>query len=160
MIKLLWAMDENNLIGQNNHLPWHLKEELQHFKTTTVGQTILFGRLTYEGIGRPLPNRKTLVLTTKQDYVINHPDVKVVTNLRAIIDFYQNNPTDDIYICGGKKIYEATLPYADELIISYIKGKYEGDTYFPAFDLTQFILIKIVESEQFVIKYYKRKEQN
>ncbi len=160
MIKLLWAMDENNLIGKNNHLPWHLKEELQHFKRTTVGQTILFGRLTYEGIGGPLPNRKILVLTTKKDYIINHPDVKVVTNLNDIINTYQQNSTDDIYICGGKKIYEATLPYADELIISYIKGKYEGDTYFPTFDLTQFILIKTTELEQFVIKYYKRKEQN
>ncbi|WP_424527076.1 dihydrofolate reductase [Spiroplasma endosymbiont of Glossina fuscipes fuscipes] len=160
MIKLLWAMDENNLIGKNNHLPWHLKEELQHFKRTTVGQTILFGRLTYEGIGGPLPNRKILVLTTKKDYIINHLDVKVVTNLNDIINTYQQNLTDDIYICGGKKIYEATLPYADELIISYIKGKYEGDTYFPAFDLTQFILTKTTELEQFVIKYYKRKEQN
>lgn len=80
--------------------------------------------------------------------------------MNEIINIYHHNPTDDIYICGGKKIYEATLPYADELIISYIKGKYKGDTYFPTFDLTQFILIKTIESEQFVIKYYKRKEQS
>ncbi|MFU0252098.1 dihydrofolate reductase [Spiroplasma sp. Moj] len=160
MIKLLWAMDENNLIGQNNQLPWHLREELQHFKETTLGQTILFGRLTYEGIGRPLSKRKTLVLTRQLDYQINHPDVEVVTDLTAIINFYHQNPNEDIYICGGKKNYEATLPYADELIISYIKGKYQGDTYFPSFDLNQFTLIKSNEYQQFVIKYYKRKEQS
>ncbi|WP_425380482.1 dihydrofolate reductase [Spiroplasma endosymbiont of Stenodema calcarata] len=160
MIKLLWAMDENNLIGNDNRLPWHLKAELQHFKTTTIGQTILFGRLTYEGIGTPLPNRKTLVLTTQQNYVVNHPDVKIVNDLKGIISFYQKNLTEDIYICGGKKIYEATLPYADELIISYIKGIYVGDTYFPTFDLTEFTLIKSIKFEQFVIKYYKRKEHN
>ncbi|MFJ1522437.1 dihydrofolate reductase [Spiroplasma sp. ald] len=160
MIKLLWAMDENNLIGQNNQLPWHLREELHHFKETTLGQTILFGRLTYEGIGRPLSKRKTLVLTRQLDYQINHPDVEVVTDLTAIINFYHQNPNEDIYICGGKKNYEATLPYADELIISYIKGKYQGDTYFPSFDLNQFTLIKSNEYQQFVIKYYKRKEQS
>lgn len=160
MIKLLWAMDENNLIGQNNQLPWHLREELQHFKETTFGQTILFGRLTYEGIGRPLPKRKTLVLTRQLDYQIKHPDVEVVTDLTAIINFYHQNPTEDIYICGGKKIYEATLPYADELITSLIKGKYQGDTYFPSFDLNQFTLTKLNEYQQFVIKYYKRKEQS
>ncbi len=103
MIKLLWAMDENNLIGQNNQLPWHLREELQHFKETTLGQTILFGQLTYEGIGRPLSKRKTLVLTRQLDYQINHPDVEVVTDLTAIINFYHQNPNEDIYICGGKK---------------------------------------------------------
>ncbi|WP_338955673.1 dihydrofolate reductase [Spiroplasma endosymbiont of Polydrusus cervinus] len=160
MIKLLWAMDKNNLIGKNNRLPWHINEELQHFKATTRGQTILFGRLTYEGIGHLLLNRKTLVLTTQPDYQINHPDVKVVTDLSAIINFYYQKPTEDIYICGGKQIYQVTLPVADELIISYIKGNYKGDTYFPKFDLIQFTLIKTAEYQQFVIKYYKRKEQN
>ncbi len=160
MIKLLWSMDKNNLIGQNKQLPWHLREELKHFKETTLGQTILFGRLTYEGIGRPLPKRKTLVLTRQLYYQINHPDAEVVTDLIALINFYHQNPSEDIYICGGKKIYEATLPYADELIISYIKGKYQGDTYFPSFNLNQFTLIKSNEYQHFVIKYYKRKEQS
>lgn len=160
MIKLLWAMDENNLIGQNNQLPWHLRKELQHFKETTLGQTILFGRLTYEGIVRPLPKRKTLVLTRQLDYQINNPDVEVVTDLTAIINFYHQNQNEDIYICGGKKIYEETLPYADELIISYIKGKYQGDNYFPSFNFNQFNLIKSNEYQHFVIKYYKRKEQS
>ena len=153
-------MDKNNLIGQNNRLPRHIAEELQHFKATTRGRTILFGRLTYEGVGHLLPNRKTLVLTTQPDYKINHPDVKVVTDLSAIINFYYQNPTEDIYICGDQQIYQATLPVADELIISYIKGNYKGDTYFPEFDLMQFTLIKTAEYQQFVIKYYKRKEQN
>ncbi|WP_374697176.1 dihydrofolate reductase [Spiroplasma endosymbiont of Polydrusus formosus] len=104
-----------------------------------------------------LPNRKTLVLTTKPDYQINHPDVKVVTDLSAIINFYKN-PTEDIYICGGQQIYQATLPIADELIISYIKVNYKLDTHFPEFDLIQFTLIKTAEYQQCLIKYYKRKE--
>ncbi|AGM25967.1 dihydrofolate reductase [Spiroplasma syrphidicola EA-1] len=160
MIKLLWAMDENRLIGAGNKLPWHLKEELAHFKATTLGKTILFGRKTYEGIGKKLPDRKIFLLTHQEDYKIDDVDVEVINNFDNIIEKYSKNPTNEILICGGKKVYEDFLPYADMLIISEIKGHYVGDTYFPGFDITAFQQISEVVKPGFIIKEYIRKEEN
>ena len=135
MISIIVATDDDLLIGKkdsSNGMPWHNKEDLQHFKKTTLHQTILMGKTTYMAIGRPLPHRKTIVVT------------------RGELD------DEDLFICGGASIYKQALPYVDELMISRIPGKHEGETYFPSFDEYNFQLEKETQMETFVLQIYKK----
>ena len=97
-------------------MPWHNKEDLQHFKKTTLNQTILMGKTTYLAIGRPLPNRKTIVVTKSG---LEDERVEVRNDLIEVIQEYKEN-NKDLYISGGASIYKQALPYVDELIISRI----------------------------------------
>lgn len=155
MIKIIVAMDKNNLIGSTQGrmgMPWHNAEDLQHFKETTLKQTILMGRKTFEVIGKPLPKRKTIVVSKAQDF--EHLNVEVCHDLETLLKDYQKD--QDIYICGGASIYQQTLDLAKDLIVSYIPGDYTGDAYFPMIKEDQFRCIEVVEKETFILKKYRR----
>lgn len=158
MIKLIVAYDKNRLIGIGDQLVWDLKEDLEHFKSTTVNKTILFGDVTFKGIGKPLPNRKTIVLTLDTSYNYDDDNVEVVYDINKIIDKYHNNPDEEIIIAGGATIYKLFLPFIDEMIISKVKGDFEGDVYFPEWEENKFELISSDDREEFTIEIYKRKE--
>ncbi len=157
MIKLIWAMDPNGVIGKNNSLPWHIKDELKHFSKTTYNNHVLFGRKTFESLPGILPNRVHLVLTRDKQIKSNNSSVIYCTNLKKIINKYKKN-NKDLYIAGGSEIYKQTLPYADELIVTEIKNFYDGNIYFPEFDISKFELIKILQYDKFNVKYYRRKK--
>ena len=151
MISIIVATDDDLLIGKkdsSNGMPWHNKEDLQHFKKTTLHQTILMGKTTYMAIGRPLPHRKTIVVTRGE---LDDERVEVRHDLVETIQEYKNKK-EDLFICGGASIYKQALPYVDELMISRIPGKHEGETYFPSFDEYNFQL----EKETFVLQIYKK----
>lgn len=155
MIKIIVAMDKNNLIGTHlgtMGMPWHNAEDLKHFKETTWQKTILMGRKTFEVINKPLPQRKTIVVTRDQD--ITYEDVTICHDLDALLKTYPQD--EDLYICGGASIYKQTLPLADELIISYIPGEYEGDAYFPYINEDEFKCVETIQKETFEIKKYRR----
>lgn len=150
MIILIAAMDQHRLIGANNKMPWHIQSELAHFRKKTSGHTVLMGRNTYESIGGPLPKRHNVVITSRP---LADENIEVVHNLEAYLKAW---PKEEVlFIIGGGKVYEATLPYADELIISVIKGTYTGDTYFPKLP-HYFVLNTEEEHEEFLVCYYKR----
>ena len=139
MISIIVATNDDLLIGKkdsSNGMPWHNKEDLQHFKKTTLHQTILMGKTTYMAIGRPLPHRKTIVVTRGE---LDDERVEVRHDLVETIQEYKNKK-EDLFICGGASIYKQALPYVDELIISRIPGKHEGETYFPSFNEYNFQL--------------------
>lgn len=153
MISLIWAMDKNNLIGSNNKMPWHVKEDLLYFKEKTAGKTVLMGRSTYESLkgyykNRPLPYGKIYVASTQ---IKELEDAIVIPDCKA---FLENNQ-EDIFVIGGKKIYELALPYADYLYVSLIKGEFLGDCYFPFLDFSQYELIVNEEKEKVIFKVYK-----
>lgn len=155
MISIIVATDDDLLIGKkdsSNGMPWHNKEDLQHFKKTTLNQTILMGKTTYKAIGRPLPNRKTIVVTRHQ---FDDERVEVRNDLIETIQEYKNK-NEDLFICGGASIYKQALPYVDELIISRIPGKHEGETYFPQFDEADFKLVRQEQLETFTLQIYKK----
>ncbi len=156
MIKLIVAYDKNFLIGNGNKLPWNIKEEFNHFRKETLNKTILMGDVTFEGIGKPLPNRKTIILTKKQDYEYKHIDVIVETNFKKIIDKYKKNIKEDIIICGGLTIYKLFLPFVDEMIISEIEGSFEGDVFFPKWDKKLFVNKSTTKYNEFIVKRYKK----
>lgn len=155
MIKIIVAMDKNNLIGSTQGrmgMPWHNPEDLQHFKETTLNQTILMGRKTFEVIGKPLPKRKTIIVSKAHDF--ENLNVEVCHDLEALLKEYEKDR--DIYICGGASVYQQTLNLAKELIVSYIPGDYRGDAYFPVIKEDQFRCIEEVEKETFILKKYRR----
>lgn len=153
MIKIVVATDDNLLIGKEgtvNGMPWHFPEDLKFFKETTINQTIVMGRTTYEAIGRPLPNRKTIVVSRGN---FSDDRIEVENDLVDLIKKYKNS-NEDLFICGGASIYKQALPYVDELIISRIPGSYTGETYFPSFNEYDFNLVETTELETFKVERF------
>ena len=136
-IVAIWAKDEEGVIGKDNRLPWHLPAELQHFKETTLNHAILMGRVTFDGMGRRLlPKRGTLILTRNPEEKTD--GVTTFYDIQSVLDWYQDQDKN-LYIIGGKQIFQAFEPYLDEVIVTQIHAKVEGDTYFPEeFDLSLF----------------------
>jgi len=134
MISIIAAMDENHLIGANNDLPWHLPADLQRVKLLTTGNSIILGRKNHESIGRPLPNRKNIVVT--RDIHYEAPGCTVVNSIDAAIDAADG---DEIFIFGGANIYQQTLDIAQRMYLTFIHETFDGDTYFPDFDPDQWI---------------------
>ena len=131
MISLIVAKSQNNVIGQNNQLPWHLSEDLKHFKATTMNHPILMGRKTFDSIGRALPGRENIVVTRNTNY--KNDAVTVIHDLEAYLKDHQNTP-DKIFVIGGSRIYEQSLNYVSEIVMTVIENDFEGDAYFPDLD--------------------------
>lgn len=130
MIALIVAMAENRVIGKNNDLIWHLPADLKHFKNLTTGHPIIMGRKTFESIGKPLPNRTSVVVTHQQDY---QPEgCVVVHSLEEAIERAQELG-QEVYIIGGAQIYRQSLPLADTIFLTEVHHSFEGDTFFPEF---------------------------
>ena len=157
MIKLIVAMDQNRLIGKNdsvNGMPWQDKEEMKHFRNTTLNHTLLMGETTYKAIGRPLPNRKTIVLSL-EGFDDDHKEVEVNTSLDDVLNRYKDSD-EVLFVSGGRSIYAQCLPYCDELLISRMKGTFTGETYFPEFESLGFKLVNSVEHETFTVETYRK----
>ncbi|WP_288275302.1 dihydrofolate reductase [uncultured Streptococcus sp.] len=149
-IVAIWAEDENHLIGVNDGLPWRLPKELKHFKETTMGQALLMGRVTFDGMKRRiLPGRETLILT--RDKAFEADGVTVVNDMDQVFEWFKNHDKT-IYVVGRASIYKAFLPYCDEIIKTTVHGEFDGDTYFPDVDLEQFT--KVSES------FYEKDDKN
>lgn len=140
MIQLIWAMTEDGVIGKNNRIPWHIKEDLLYYKRLTAGKTVLMGESTYFSLkgyykNRPLPYGKIWVASLNSNLKLE--DAELVTD---VIPFLEQT-TEEVWVVGGATIYQLALPYADRLYISYILKNYEGDTYFPTIDFSDYKLI-------------------
>lgn len=139
MISLIWAMDENRVIGYKNALPWRLPAELQYFKKTTMGHPIAMGRKTFESIGRPLPGRENIIITRNPSF--QREDCTVYYSLDSFIE-YARKYAGEIFVIGGAEIFREIFPIADRLYITNIKHAFQGDTYFPKFPLEGWKLIR------------------
>lgn len=134
------AVAENGVIGHNGAIPWDLPEDMARFKGETTGHPVIMGRRTYEGIleglGEPLPNRTSIVLTTRE---LETPEnVERARGLEAAIGIAERDArergVDRAYVAGGATVYEALLPETDRLVLTEVEGEVEGDTYFPEID--------------------------
>ncbi len=133
MISLLVAMDNNRLIGKDNDLPWHLPADLAYFKRVTMGHSIVMGRKTFDSIGRPLPGRENIIITRNTDYKADW--CKVIHSIEEVLEMNQEDK--ELFIIGGAEIFKEVLPHADRLYITEIDAVFEGDTFFPAFPLSE-----------------------
>jgi len=133
-VSIVVAMSRNNIIGFQNHLPWHLPADLKYFKQLTLNKTVVMGRKTFESIGRPLPQRENIVLSRQP---IQIEDCKVISDLKEL------SFDKEIMIIGGAQIYALTLPLVNDLYITWVDGEFEGDTFFPDIDFKAWEILNI-----------------
>ncbi|OON97421.1 MAG: diacylglycerol kinase [Epulopiscium sp. Nele67-Bin005] len=126
MINMIVATSTNNLIGCDNKMPWHISEDLRYFKEKTMQSTVVMGRKTFESIGKPLPNRRNIVLTHNKNF--SYPNIEVFHSIEETLSHLQT--LENSFIIGGGEIYKSFLPYADKLFITLIDKTVEGDTAF------------------------------
>ena len=133
MISIISALANNRTIGKKNDLPWHLPADLKHFKETTTGKTIVMGLNTFKSIGsKPLPNRKNIVLSG--DMTVQVPEgVILVNSLERVLEMTKDEK--EVMICGGAMVYQQFLPLADRMYLTYIDHDFEGDIFFPEFNM-------------------------
>lgn len=126
------AMAEDRAIGSGNALPWSLPDDMKWFRQSTKGKTLLMGRKTFESIGRPLPHRRTIVLTRATTLI---PGVDVCPRLADLAPILRTHGASELWVCGGAEVYALTLPWWDELLLTRVKRRVEGaDAFFPAFE--------------------------
>lgn len=134
---IIVAVARNGVIGANNAIPWHLPEDLQHFKAATIGHAVIMGRKTFDSIGRPLPGRRIIVVTRNVNW--RHTGCETASSLEAAIVLCQTDhplmhQTNEIFVAGGAQLYCAALPLASRMLITRIDLVVEGDTTFPSPD--------------------------
>nr|AIA15954.1 Dihydrofolate reductase [uncultured bacterium] len=132
IVSLLLAASENNVIGKDNGLPWHLPDDLKYFKNLTWGLPILMGRKTFDSIGKPLPGRKSIVITRDRDW--RHEGVEVVHSIEEAIDKAKTLGAKEIFVIGGAEIFKSSLPVANRIYLTRIHHVFDGDVFFPEID--------------------------
>ncbi|MEK7194616.1 MAG: dihydrofolate reductase [Patescibacteria group bacterium] len=158
-------MAKNNVIGSLNKLPWYLPRDLKHFSSTTKGHTVIMGRNTYlsivERLGKPLPERKNIVVSSQKDF--SAPECIVVNTLDEALEM---SPKDEeVFVIGGAQLYKSALPYAQRLYITHVEAEINGDAFFPEFNLEDWQVVseehhESDEKNQFgaTFKIYERKK--
>lgn len=154
--EIVVAVSENNVIGKDNKLIWHIKEDLQLFKKITDGNYIVMGRKTFESLPCVLPNRHHIVLTNNKDYKVEHDRVTVFYNKNELLKFIQNNYNHKFFIIGGGQIYKMFYPLVSTLNLSRVHKVVEGDTYFPNIDNSWDVVYKEEYNEFTYYKYTKK----
>jgi dihydrofolate reductase len=142
LISLVAAMAKNRVIGYSGRMPWHLPAELAHFKKITFGKPILMGRRTFLSIGKPLPGRRNLVLSRKENLQI--PGCEVYSSLEASLEASLKalNESGELMVIGGAELFEQTLPLANRLYLTFIDCDLPGDTFFPPWKEEQWVEVE------------------
>ncbi len=145
-------MSLNRVIGAGNRIPWHLPEDFKWFKRMTTGQVIVMGRRTFESIGKPLPNRTTIVLTRSAGSI---PGVQTLSDLRLLDPIDPTVAGRQIFICGGAQVYRQALPLCSDLYLTLVQRVVEGDLLFPPFE-DQFALVEeVLTRPEFKVLHYR-----
>ncbi|MEW5814131.1 MAG: dihydrofolate reductase [Spirochaetota bacterium] len=152
-IHIIVAMTEDRIIGRDGKLPWHIVEDLKLFKRLTMGSTVIMGRETFMAIGRPLPGRNNIVVSTTLNQFSG------ITVVRSVDEAFAKGKEygRPIFIIGGQEIFQQTLPFTERMYISYIRGKYEGDAFFPVFDPAKWEVVQQEPYREFTLVVYEKK---
>ncbi len=137
-LSIIVAIAENYAIGKDNDLLWHLPQDLKRFKEITTGHTIVMGRKTFASIGKPLPNRHSVVITRDENFKCE--GVTVVHSIKEALEVVQNE--EEVFVIGGGAIYKETLHLATKLYLTTVHSTFEADTFFPKFDRSEWQLLK------------------
>ncbi|MDP3793098.1 MAG: dihydrofolate reductase [bacterium] len=162
-ISIIVAIGENWVMGKQGGLPWRLPADLKHFKALTTGHTVIMGRKTFDSIGRPLPNRTNIVMSRNNDLTI--PGCIRVKSVEEALDAAPDN--QDIFIVGGGEIYQQSLPFVQQIYLTRIDHKFEGDIFFPELNSSEWIEIdkKNLEADEknpynYSVSIFQRKNLN
>jgi len=143
-VAVIVAVAENGVIGRGGDLPWRLSADLQRFKQLTMNHPIIMGRRTWESIGRPLPGRTSIVVTRSRDFDPGFKDVRAAGSLDEALALAAETEgaSGRCFVIGGAQLYEAALPVADELYLTRVRAKVDGDVTFPAIDVRKWRLLR------------------
>jgi dihydrofolate reductase len=133
ILSLIAGIGKNNELGKGNELLWNLPIDMKHFRDTTSGHPVIMGRKTFESIGRPLPNRRNIVITRDMSYA--QEGVEVVHSLVEAIDLFRYDVNDEVFVIGGAEIYKQAIDHADRLYITYVDSAFDADAFFPVIDM-------------------------
>jgi len=150
-VTIVAAVGANRAIGRDNDMPWHLPEDLAHFKRTTLGHTLVMGRKTYDSIGRPLPGRTTIVVTRQHSW--SAPNVLVAHSLTRALEMAHG---DHVFIAGGGEIYAQALPLADTMVLTEVGQSPEAQVFFPEVDPADWREVAREPHEGFCFVTYER----
>lgn len=139
-LSILVAHDKQRVIGYQNQLPWHLPNDLKHVKQLSTGHTLVMGRKTFESIGKPLPNRRNVVLTNNHSF--KHEGVDVIHSIEEI-----NDIPGQVFIFGGQTLFEEMIDKVDDMYITVVDGKFQGDTFFPPYTFEDWEVESSVEGQ-------------
>ncbi|QSX07802.1 dihydrofolate reductase [Alkalibacter rhizosphaerae] len=139
MLIAVLAVGKNNELGKDNQLPWHLPNDLKHFRKITDSMPMIMGRETFEALPGVLPGREHIVLTRNTDYQVDHPMVKVVHSVDDILDSL--DPEKDYSVIGGKQIFQLFMPYTDKIHLTRIDEAFDADTYFDEPDPEEWVVV-------------------
>lgn len=153
-IVMVAAVADNGVIGLRGEIPWHISEDLKHFRATTRGHTVVMGRTTYEGIGHPLPYRTNVVVTRDRHW--SAEGVFVAHSVEQAIERAQEFD-GDVIIGGGTQVYEAAMPYATHQVLTEVHQSPEGDTHYPEFDRAEWVETRREEHVGFAWVWWERK---
>lgn len=137
MLSLIVAIAQNNVIGKDNKLIWHISEDLKRFKSITSGNTMLMGRKTFESLPGILPNRKHVIITRDDKYAVDSDQVDIISDLDSFIKNHENSE-EEIFVIGGAEIYKQLLPHCKKLYLTKVHESSEGDTHFPEIDFSKY----------------------
>lgn len=159
IISLIVAIARNGIIGKaSGEMSWHVKEEFQHFKSTTFGFPIIMGRKTFETLGKPLKGRLNIVVSRNELYKTEFDGVIVFSSIKDAIEHCKKLNPDKIFIIGGGEIYRQAIIFVDEMIITFMKFEAEGDVSFPEIINDDWEIEKIGDHDLFEIFRYIRKK--
>lgn len=131
LVSIIVAASENNVIGRDNQLPWHLPADLKYFKQTTMGKPVIMGRKTFESVGRPLPGRPNIVVTRQAGY--SREGIIVTDSVPAAMAAARTFETEEVFITGGSEIFAQALPLlVQRVYLTRVHAEVEGDAFFPA----------------------------
>lgn len=137
LISSIAAISKNNVIGNKGIIPWSIKGEQKRFKDLTTGKTIIMGRRSYEEIGKPLPNRKTILISNSLN--IAEENCITVSSLSEALSIIKDG--EEVFIAGGGSVYEEAMPFVDRIYLTVIEIEVEGDTFFPSIDTSRFQMV-------------------
>lgn len=141
MITLIAAAAENNALGKNNELVWHLPDDFKRFKQLTSGHFIIMGRKTFESFPKPLPNRTHIIITRQKNYAnqVDNSCCRVVESMEEAIA--KTNSAEENYVIGGGEIYNLALPFADKIELTRVHGNFDADAFFPEINSSEWNLV-------------------
>ena len=132
IVSIVVAISQNHAIGKDNKLLWYLPNDLKHFKTITTGHTVIMGRKTYESVGKPLPNRRNIIVT-RQNITIE--GCEVVNSIEAALALC--SAEEEVFIVGGAEIYKQSMHLTDRIYLTIVHKEFDGDSFFPEIDPNQ-----------------------
>ncbi len=141
MLSIIVAIANQNVIGKDNKLIWHLPEDLKRFKRLTTGHTIIMGRKTFESLGRVLPNRKHVILCNDVAMNIDDENVEILEDINLLDKYIKSE--EEHFVIGGATIYKLLMPYCNKMYITKINANFEGDVYFPEIKKEEWKVLKV-----------------